>query len=66
MIKVKNIIVMLAHEDATQYEIDTLSYISRSLIERESFVKSLINDSKDVFKENLINVLNDYMRERIV
>jgi mannitol operon transcriptional antiterminator len=66
MIQVKNIIVMLAHEDASQYEIDTLSYISKSLIERESFVKSLINDSKDVFKKNLINVLNDYMRERIV
>ncbi len=66
LIDVRNIIVMLAHEDATQYDIDTLSYISKSLIEKESFVESLINDPKNLFKENLINVLNDYMRERII
>lgn len=65
-IAVKNIIVMLAHEDASQYEIDTLSYISKSLIERTSFVESLVNDSEENFKENLVMVLNDYMREQIV
>jgi len=65
-IEIKNVIVMLAPEDASHYEIDTLSYISKSLIDRESFVKSLVNDGKESFKENLITVLNDYMRERIV
>lgn len=55
-------VIMLAPEESDKYNIDTISYVSRMLIEREDFTKLLKNGSSEEAAEELSNILEEFYR----